>query len=86
LQRGIVGLGSAEDGGAHELDQFILRDEREEDDEEKYSDETYRQSTNSVANGSASRPHESAQRDTNNEEIFDVGNESDEEETPARRN
>ncbi|UZJ57061.1 hypothetical protein CBS101457_006381 [Exobasidium rhododendri] len=84
-QRGDIGLGATEDGGGHELDRFIVRDgSREEED--TYSDETYRQSTTNLAGGRVSRRHDSAQRDTDNEEIFDVGNVSDDgEEVSPRR-
>jgi hypothetical protein len=87
-QRGHIGLTSAEDGIGHELDRFIVRDGREDgdEDEETYSDATYRQSTSNLSNGGAvSRRHESAQRDLGSEEIFDVGNESDEEESRPRQ-
>jgi hypothetical protein len=78
LQKAKIGLRGAEDGAAHEMDRFILRgsNSREEEEEDAYSDETYRQSTSNLANGSISRRNESAQRDVS-EEIFDVGNESD---------
>jgi len=84
LQRGVIGLGSGEDEGSHELERFIVRDGREGEEERDYSDETYRQSTTNLANGGISRRHESAQRDMDNEEIFDVGNESEEEENTPK--
>lgn len=78
---------AVEDAGEHELDRFIGREER--DEEETYSDETYCQSTSQVGhNGNATRQrHEFAQGDlAAHEEIFDVGNESDdEEELPPRQ-
>lgn len=85
LQRLPVGLGADGDVGEHELDRFIVSEGRE--DEETYSDDTYRRPSPQVVNGSANeRPQQSAQRDLNdNEEIFDLGNASDEEELPPRR-
>lgn len=81
LQRGSLGLGAVDDAGEHELDRFIGREDR--DEEETYSDETYRQSSSQIVpNGNANRQRrEFAQGDiAAHEEIFDVGNESDEEE------
>lgn len=76
LQRVALGLRNSDDIGEHEMERFIVRGEG--DEEETYSDETYRQSTVRIANGTPARRHEHAQRDMPaSEEIFDVGNESD---------
>lgn len=83
LQRATIGLRSADGGVDVELERFIAPGRVGDEEEESYSDETYRQSTSVAANRNASRRHESAQRDT--EEIFDVGTESDEEDSPQQR-
>lgn len=78
LQRVALGLQQTDELGQHEMERFINRGQGDED--ERYSDETYRQSSTNLANGTAAHRQEIAQRDIpQNEEIFDVGSESDEE-------
>jgi hypothetical protein len=76
------GLSTIDEADETELDRFIVNEDGE--DEGTYRDDTYRRPSRRAVNGNATRQHqESAQRD--NEEIFDVGNVSDEDEQSSAR-